>query len=154
MDQLRGQWVGVGFHMLTGSNVEKMNVLDFLDSGTPSEIHGMWSFVICLRRDFAPAGRPPFSPRESLVTLPAPSTSSYHFFPSVVYSRAYCVQNAVLDSRDAACTSQSAGSTFLSPLLPSTCQQYLHDSSEAIKNLVSLWKTALKRNPGGVLKKF
>lgn len=90
----------------------------------------------------------------NFVTFSAPSSSSYHFFPSVVYLWSYCVLNTVLDSGDAACTSQSAGSMFLHPLLPSTCQQYLNDSSEAIKNLVSLWKTALKRNPGGVLKNF
>lgn len=35
------------------------------------------------------------------------------------------------------------------------CQHHLHNnSSEGMKNLLALWKTALKRNPGGALKFF
>lgn len=49
----------------------------------------------------------------------------------------------------------AAGSAFLFPSSPPACQHPFHNHpKEGMKRLVSLWKTALEKNPGGALKIF
>lgn len=118
----------------TSSQIQKLyrkNILDCDNSGTTSGIHGMWSFVILLRRGFTPCMEAVwgwvFTLGEAWVpSLPvAPHPT---IFPQLFICRP-TVCSLLSQPQGCSTSIKICREQLISLLLFSTCQHHLHNNS-------------------------